>query len=124
MVGWVLIGVSFSSILFGILPVRLIDPAWQLQLISAILASTGFMLLGTLLVCWAALLNGRSGKIQQRSDLVRKAAGWFAVVLLVITPLQFYVGYRASGKVQETENQSTQLIRTIIRGVTASSDEA
>ncbi len=124
LVGWVLIGASLSSILFGILPVRLIDPAWQLQLISAIFASTGFILLGTLLVCGAALLNGRSSKLQQRSDLIRKAVGWFAVVLLVIVPLQFYAGYRANGVVQQTENQSIQLIRKIISGVGASSNEA
>jgi hypothetical protein len=123
LVGWVLIGVSLSSILFGILPVRLIDPAWQLQLISAILASTAFILLGTLLVCGASLLNRRSGKPQPRSDLVCRAVGWFAVVLLVIIPVQFYVGYRANGVVQDTENQSIQLISKVIRGGGSSNNE-
>lgn len=124
LVGWVLIGASLSSILFASLPVRLIDPAWQLLLISAILSNTGIILLGTLLVCGAALLNGNSDKLRQRSDLLRRSVGWFAVLLLVIIPFQFYVGYRANGVVQETENQSIQLIRKIIKGVTAANNEA
>jgi hypothetical protein len=124
LVGWILIGGSLSGLLFVALPVRLIDPAWQLQLISALLASTVFLLIGSLLVCGAAWLNTKSRTLQQRSDLVRRVAGWFAVLLLVLIPYQFYAGYRANGVVQETENQGIQLIRKIIQGVTATNDEA
>ncbi|MCP9834494.1 MULTISPECIES: hypothetical protein [unclassified Cyanobium] len=123
LVGWILIGSSLSSLLFIALPVKLIDPAWQLQLISAILASTTFLLLGTLLVCGATWLNAKSRTLQQRSDFVRRAAGWFAVLLLVLIPYQLYAGNRASGVVQATENKSIQLIKNVIRGVTATSSE-
>jgi len=124
LVGWVFIGTSLSGLLFGVLPVRLIDPAWQLRLISAILSSATFLLLGTLLVCCAFLLNERSQRLEQRAELVRRAAGWYAVLLLLLIPCQFYSGFRASAAVQNSENQSIELIKKIIRGVKASDNEA
>lgn len=124
LVGWVLIGSSLSSLLFAALPVRLVDPQWQLSLISAILTSSTTLLIGTLLVCGAQLLNQRSLQLQKRSQFLRIASGWFAVLLLLVIPFQFYAGHRVSGIVQASENQGVQLVKKIIRGVTASNNEA
>jgi hypothetical protein len=124
LVGWVLIGSALTGLLFSSLPVKLIDPAWQLRLISAILASTTFLLLGTLLVCSATFLNEKNQRLQKQAGLLRKSAGWFAVLLLIIIPSQFYAGHRANGAVQATENQSIQLIKRIIQGAQASNNEA
>ena len=124
LVGWVLVGAALNGVLFSSLPVKLIDPAWQLVVISAILSAGGFVLLGSLLVCGAHLLNPRSNLLQKRLNIVRIGAGWFTVLLLLIIPFQFYAGYRANGVVQETENQSIQLFNKVIKGVTASGDEA
>jgi hypothetical protein len=124
LVGWVLIGSSLSSLIFASLPVRLVDPEWQLRLISAILASSTFLLIGTLLVCGAQLLHTKSQKLLQRAQFLRLASGWFAVLLLVLIPFQFFAGHRASGAVQASENQGIQLVTRIIRGVKASNNEA
>ncbi len=124
LIGWILIGTTLSSLVFSTLPVRLVNPDWQLRLISSILAGTTSLLLGTLLVCGACLLQPRNPQFQQRSDFLRTVSGWFAVLLLLVIPVQFYAGHRASGAVQATENQSIQLIKKIIQGVTASNNEA
>jgi hypothetical protein len=124
LVGWVLIGSMLSNLLFASLPVRLVDPEWQLRLIGAILASCSFLLIGTLLVCGAQMLNTRNQKLLQRAQFLRLASGWFAVLLLVIIPFQFYAGHRASGVVQASENQGIQLVKRIIKGVKASNNEA
>ncbi len=124
LVGWVFIGSSLSGLLFTSLPVRLLDPAWQLRLMSAILANTTFLLLGTLLVCSGMYLDEKNQKLQQQAGFLRKAAGWFSVLLVIIIPFQFYAGFRANRAVQATENQSIQLIKKIIRGATAANNEA
>ncbi|MBM5822495.1 MAG: hypothetical protein FJ082_08590 [Cyanobacteria bacterium K_Offshore_surface_m2_011] len=124
LVGWVLIGSSLAGLLFSSLPVKLINPAWQLRLISAILASSTFLLLGTLLVCGAWFLNEKNQQLQEQAGLLRRGAGWFAVLLLIIIPFQFFAGYRANSAVQATENQSIQLIKRVIRGATAANNEA
>ncbi|WP_254976101.1 hypothetical protein [Cyanobium sp. Lug-B] len=123
LVGWVLIGSALTGLLFSSLPVKLIDPAWQLRLISAILASSTFLLLGILLVCGAVFLNERNQQLLEQAGLLRRLAGWFAVLLLIIIPFQFYAGHRANGAVQAKENQSIQLIKRIIRGATAANNE-
>lgn len=123
LVGLVLIGATLSGLLFGLLPVKLIDPAWQLRLISVTLSSATFLLVGTLLVCCASLLNENSPRLEQRAALVRRVAGWYAVLLVLIIPFQFYSGFRASRAVQDSENQSIELIKKIIKGVTASNNE-
>lgn len=124
LVGWILIGSSLSSLLFASLPVRLVDPEWQLRLISGILGSCAILLIGTLLVCGAPLLNTRNQKLLQRAQFLRLAAGWFAVLLLVVIPFQFYSAHRASGVVQSSENQAIQLVNRIIKGIKASDNEA
>jgi hypothetical protein len=123
LVGWVLIGSTLSSLIFGSLPVRLVDPEWQLRLISGILGSSPIFLIGTLLVCGAQLLNTRSQKLLQRAQFLRLASGWLAVLLLVLIPFQFYAGHRASGVVQASENEGIQLVKRIIKGVKASNNE-
>jgi hypothetical protein len=44
-------------------------------------------------------------------------------LLLVIIPFQFYAGFRASGAVQASENERIELIKKIVRGVQASTNE-
>ncbi len=124
LVGWVLVGIALNGVLFASLPVKLIDPAWQLGVISAILSTGGFLLVGSLLAYVAQLLNPRSNLLQKRLHIVRIGAGWFTVLLLLIIPFQFYAGYRVNGIAQENDNQSIQQINKIIHGVTASDDEA
>jgi hypothetical protein len=42
--GWALIGSALNIIIFSALPVKLTKPEWQLQLISAILSNSNFLL--------------------------------------------------------------------------------
>jgi uncharacterized protein YbjT (DUF2867 family) len=63
-----------KRVVFTSLPVRLIWPEWQLQVISAILAGTISLLLGSLLVCGEFLLNPRNAKLQQRSDFLKRVS--------------------------------------------------
>jgi hypothetical protein len=100
------------------------EPEWQLRLISGILGSCAILLIGTLLVCGAPFLNTRNEKLLQRAKFLRLASGWFAVILLVLIPFQFYSAHRATGAVQSSENEAIQLVKRIVQGIKASDNEA
>lgn len=122
--GWALIGSALNSILFASLPLKLSQSVWQLQLISAILTFSGFLLVGSLLVCGALLLNTGSTILNERSNLLRRFAGWFAILLFLIVPVQIYSGIKALHETEATENEAINGLRKVIQGMKATSSEA
>ena len=69
-VGVVLLGSTLVS-LINATPLRLSDPAWQLNLISLLLSTGTFALLGALLICLGRLFNPNDLQIQKRASLVQ-----------------------------------------------------
>lgn len=118
-----LIGSAMNSIFFSSLPLKLITPEWQLQLISAILTNSSFLLVGSLLICGAVLLNSESSILNERSNLLRRLAGWFSILLLLIVPIQLYSGIKALNALQATENQGLEQLRKVIQGLKATASE-
>jgi hypothetical protein len=122
--GWALIGSTLNIIIFSALPVKLIQPEWQLQLISTILSQSYFILLGSLLVCGAVLLNLESSVLRKRSEQLRWLAGWFAILLILIVPLQFYSGIKALRGIESIENQRLSQLAKVIQELKSTKNES
>jgi hypothetical protein len=122
-VGWVLIGTALSSILFASFPFQLLQPEFQLRLISAILSACTALLLGCLLVCGAYVLDLDDNELHDRAKLVRVASRRFAILLLLIVPLQLFAGMRALAKVQDGESEMLKQRRQVIQRLSNTQDE-
>ncbi len=121
--GWVLIGTSLSTILFTSLPLQLLQPAFQLRLISAILSASTALLLGALLVCGAYVLNRDDDVLSSRANLVRVCCRWFAILLILIVPFQLVAGVRALGQVRAAESGMLKQRRQVIQDFSNTQDE-
>ena len=93
-IGWVCIGLGLLALVFGSLPVRLLDPAWQLQVSTAFTSAGFFLLLGTLLVCTADAFSVASETLNKQVNVLRKLCTWLAILYLVLIPVQLYAGVR------------------------------
>jgi hypothetical protein len=92
-VGLTMLG-AFLVGLINVLPPRVTDLTWQLNLIALLLGLGNTALLGALLICVARLFNPSDRQIQSRALLVRTLASWVALGWLLLIPLQVYLGVR------------------------------
>jgi hypothetical protein len=120
--GWVLIGTTLSTILFASFPFQLLQPEFQLRMISAILSACMALLLGSLLVCAAYVLNLDDNELFERAQLVRVASRWFSILLLLIVPIQLLAGIRALGRLQATESEGLKQRRQVIQRLSNTQD--
>lgn len=93
-IGLINIGLGLLALVFGSLPVSLLDPAWQLWVSTAFTSAGFFLLLGTLLVCTADAFPAASEPLNRRVRLLRKLCTWMAILYLVLVPIQLYAGVR------------------------------
>ena len=121
-VGAVLLG-SFLVGLINAAPPRLLDPAWQLNLIGLLLGSGAMALIGALLICLARLFNLSDSQLQKRVQLVRKLAVWVALGWLLLIPLQLFLGVRLINSKGSEEIQQIQSLERIAKAVRDSNSE-
>lgn len=121
-VGVVLLG-SFLVGIINAAPPRLLDPAWQLNLIGLLLGSGAIALIGALLICLARLFNLSNSQLQKRVQLVRKLAVWVALGWLLLIPLQLFVGVRLINTKSSEEIQQIQSLERIAKAVRDSNSE-
>ncbi len=81
--------------LANILPIRLLDTAWQLRFISACLDSATIPLVALGLLHLAAYLDPGNPTLQQRRDVLTRLAIVAVIGFLLIVPLQAYAGWRS-----------------------------
>ncbi len=93
-IGWIGIGLGILALVFGSLPVRLLDPVWHLRLAAAFTSAGFFLLIGTLLVCTADAFPVASQSLNHRVKWLRKLCTWVAILYLVLIPVQLYAGVR------------------------------
>ncbi|MEA5414877.1 hypothetical protein [Synechococcus sp. BA-132 BA5] len=122
-IGLICIGLGLLAIVFGSLPVRLLDPAWQLQ-VSAAFISAGFsLLIGTLLVCTAEAFPVTSAPLKDRVQLLRKICTWMAILYLVLIPVQIYAGVRVLRQSSNEEGNAQAFWQKFKRQIEATRNE-
>jgi hypothetical protein len=122
-IGWLIIGFSLNSIIFNAFPLKLALPEWQLSIIAALLSSSMFLLIGATLIALAPIFSPHEKILQDWNVTVCRAASWLALLLVLITPLQFFVGARALKNQSKATNQAINRLKSIAKGLSGLNSE-
>ena len=122
--GLALMAASLNSLIFAILPLQLISPDWILRFISALLASSLQLLVGTLVLLIARQFNSRDLKLAKRVNWIEKAARWWGILLLLTIPLAIYAGTTTIDRQEASQAKSIAQMRRIIESFKAANDES
>lgn len=88
-----LLAVFLINLISGALPLRLLDPQWQLRVILQLIANVSFPLVAFMLICLAPQIDPGLALLQ-RWRLRSQALALVAVLLfLLIIPLQIYASW-------------------------------
>lgn len=121
--GWLIISYALNTIIFTSLPLRLSSQEWQLNFFGSFISSSFNILIGSTLIIVAQLFNTKQRSLQRWQALVSKLAAWLAIILLLIIPLQIFLGLRALNEQKlPTANAIAKLQGTINRINTINSD--
>jgi len=122
--GLALMASSINSLIFPILPLQLTSPDWLLSFISTLLACSPQLLMGTLVLLIARLLNSRDLKLAKRVNWIEKAARWWGLLLLLTIPLEIYAGITIIDQQEANQIKSIAQMRRIIEGFKTTNDES
>lgn len=122
-VGLISIGLGLLALVFGSLPVRLLAPAWQLQLSGALTGAGFSLLIGTLLICTASAFPGASQPTHGNVKLLRKICTWVAILYLVLIPIQLYAGMRVLQQKSSEEGRTQAAWKKFKRQLEATNSE-
>ena len=123
-IGWLLIGFSLNAIIFSSFPLKLATPEWQLNLIAGLISSSPSLLIGATLVALSLVFDPAAQILKDWNLTVARAASLFAIVLMLIIPLQFYLGSRALKNRTETSSEAISKLKSIVKGISAANSEA
>ena len=118
-----LIGFSLNAIIFSSFPLKLATPEWQLNLIAGLISSSPFLLIGATLIALSLVFDPAAQILKDWNLTVARAASWFAIVLVLIIPLQFYLGSRVLKKQTNSSTEAINKLKTIVRGISAANSE-
>jgi hypothetical protein len=90
-----IIGSALNTIIFNSFPLNLSTPEWYLSLIAALISSGFPFLVGAVLIALALLFNPKENILQKWQLMVIRLAGLFAILMVLVIPLQFFLGSRA-----------------------------
>lgn len=107
LVGLVFLILYLTACIGSLLPLQLLDPAWQLRLVGSLINNAGFALLGLVLVHLAAALAPECPPLQARRDALARWAILAALGFLLLIPLQGYASWQ--GASQNSASQGRQL---------------
>jgi len=93
--GWLIIGSALNTIIFNSFPLKLATPEWHLSLIAALISSGFPFLVGAVLIALALLFNPKENILQKWQRMVIRLSGLFAILMVLVIPLQFFLGSRA-----------------------------
>lgn len=117
LLGWLIVGSALNSIIFASFPLRIAAVEWQLNLIGSILSSSLNILIGSTLIIVAQLLNTKEKKLQNWQLIVSRFAAWLAVLLIIIIPLQFFLGSRALKQQAIPATEAVNKLKDIAKGI-------
>ena len=117
LLGWLIVGSALNSIIFASFPLRIATVEWQLNLIGSILSSSLNILIGSTLIIIAQLFNAEERKLQTWQVMVSRFAAWLAVLLIIIIPLQFFLGSRALKQQAIPAAEAVNKLKDIAKGI-------
>jgi hypothetical protein len=122
--GWTVILSAVTSLVFSILPPKLGQPVWQLNAISALLGASANILIGSLLISLAKLVNPKDSQLRKNAIFIRKLAGFIAVLMVVLIPFSLFAGSRAIKANEVASNNVLKEWKKQLRAVQSLDSEA
>jgi len=122
-VGWLIIGSTLNTIIFNSFPLKLATPEWQLSLIAALLSSGFAFLVGAMLIALALLFNPKEQVLQKWQRTVSRLSGLFAILLVTMIPLQFFLGSRALNSQTINSFEAINNLKGVVKGINAVNSE-
>jgi hypothetical protein len=122
--GWTIILSAITTMIFTILPLKLGQPGWQLNAVSAFFGASANILIGSLLISLARVLNPQDSQLKKNAALVRKLAGVITILMIVLIPFSFYAGARTIRANQATGRVGLKQWKKQLRDVQTLSSEA
>jgi hypothetical protein len=121
-IGYGLFGLFVAFLLKLVLPVALLQPAWQLQLANALRTTAIFPLLGAVLLLLAQLLRSQSRSLAGQVLWVRRLAFLAALGFLLLIPLQTSAGIKlaisrlpgAPAEIQGSFTKPINVVRSVV----------
>ena len=123
-IGFGLIGLFFAFLLKLLLPVALLQPAWQLQLATALRTTGLFPLLGAVLLLLAQLLRSQSRSLAGQVLWVRRLAFAAAIGFLLLIPLQTNAGLQLLGAGNSGELRALRQVQQVAQEIRQANSEA
>jgi len=115
-------------VLAAALPVKLLDPQWNLSIHGAVVNAAGFPLLGLCLLQIAAVLDGHNQNIARRSRLCARLAAPVALGFVLLIPLQFWLLWQSSStatlRVRGQLAREERNLETLRQAITSASSTA
>ncbi|MCX5955058.1 MAG: hypothetical protein NTW51_01310 [Cyanobacteria bacterium] len=123
-IGWLLIAFSLNALIFNSFPLELATPEWQLNLIASLISASPSLLIGATLIALSLVFDPSTKNLKDWNLIVARAASWFAIVLLLIIPLQFYLGSRVLKSQSNRSYEAINNLKSIAKGISAINSEA
>jgi hypothetical protein len=124
LLGWLIVGSALNSIVFASFPLKIATVEWQLNLIGSILSSTFNILIGSTLIIVAQLFNTKEKTLQNWQLIVSRFAAWLAVLLIIIIPLQFFLGSTALKQQAIPATEAVNKLKDIAKGISNVNSES
>ncbi|MCS5691369.1 HpsJ family protein [Cyanobium sp. FGCU-6] len=105
LVGLSLLLLCSGTVLLSILPLQILNAAWQLQFINVLINTSGIGLIGLALVRLAAHVDPSSGRLRRRRDAFAAWACAAVIGFLLLIPLQGYAAWNRWVNASQARNQ-------------------
>lgn len=101
------LAVFLAALLAALLPIRPIDPTWQLAVIASLVNNGGFALISLVLLHFASEREPANGRWQARCTTYRQLAIAATLGFLLLVPLQAFATWKllAASRAVSTEQQ-------------------
>ncbi len=83
-----------AVVISSVLPPRILNPAWQLRFVAALINNGTLAVLGTVLVWISCVLNPGNGRLRARRDQFASLAAAVAIGYLLLIPLQVSAAWK------------------------------
>jgi hypothetical protein len=111
------------QVLVDSLPIRLLDPAWQLRLSASLIRNGILPVLGILLVPLAAVIDASSRNLARYRDWLSRWSLLIALGYLLLIPLQGYGVWKGLDTIRNTQSerfkQASQKITAMRQAINA-----
>lgn len=123
-IGYGLFGLFVAFLLKLVLPVELLQPAWQLKFANALRTTALFPLLGAVLLLLAQLFRSQSTRMADQLQWMRRLAFLAAIGFLLLIPLQTHAGLKLLGDGNSVELRAMRQVKQVAEEIRLAKSEA